>query len=70
MLKVHRNIVAADIRSHGHYWGTVKLPNQVRRRYPVQIRHDDVHQYQVVFRAGVQFVDRFQTVKLETLVRA
>jgi len=64
MLEVHRDIVASDVRCHGDYRRGVELSDQVASRNSIQVRHDDVHQHQIVFRASVHLVHSFQTVKL------
>lgn len=48
MLKIHRNIIATDVRRHRYDRGMVELPDQMTSRYTIKIRHYDVHQYHVV----------------------
>lgn len=59
MLEVHRNVVASNIGGHRDDWCVVELPNQVARRNAIQVRHDDIHENQIILRAGVELVDSF-----------
>lgn len=64
MLEVHGNIIAANVRSHGNNRRSVELPNQMARGDTVEVRHNDVHENQIVFRSSIHFIDCFKTVKL------
>ena len=64
MLEVKLNVAAPDVRSHGNDRGGVSPSNDVAGRYPIQIWHDDIHQYQVKFLAFRQLVHCLQTVEL------
>jgi hypothetical protein len=67
MLEVHRNVVASDVRCHGYNGRVVELTDQMSCRNAVQVRHDNVHENQVVFPATVHLVDSFQSVQLRLL---
>lgn len=63
VLEVHRDVVAADVRRHGDDGGVVELADEVGGGDAVQIGHDDVHEHEVVFRAGVEFVHCLQAIQ-------
>lgn len=65
VLEVHGDVVAADVRGHGDDRGVVKLPDEVSRRHTIQVRHDNVHENEIVFRSGVDLVHSFQPVQLQ-----
>lgn len=67
VLKVHGNVVAADVRSHCYDWRRVELADQVTCRYAVEVRHDNIHEHEVVFGPGIHFVHRLETIKLNRL---
>lgn len=64
MLKIHRNVIAANIGRHGDYRSIVELSDQVGSRYSVEVRHNDVHQDQIVLGAGVHLVDSLESIQL------
>ena len=64
MLKVHRYVVTSNVRSHCYNGYVVELPDKVGGRHSVKIRHDDVHEHQIVLRAIIHLVNSFQTVQL------
>lgn len=49
MLEVHRNIVAANVRGHRNDGRMIELPDEMSGGNAVQIRHDDIHEHQIVF---------------------
>lgn len=49
MLEIKLNVVTPDIRCHGDNRRPIKLANKMTCRNTVQIRHNDIHQNQVVF---------------------
>lgn len=59
MLEIHGDVIAPYVRGHRDYWSRIKLTNQVARRNSIKIRHDDIHQHQVVLGAGIHLVDSF-----------
>lgn len=64
MLEIKLDVVASDVRGHGDDRRAIKLANEMACRYTVQIRHNDVHQNQIVFGAALDFVHSLQAVKL------
>lgn len=64
MLEVHRNVVASDVRGHGDDRSIVELSDEMRGGDTIKVRHDNVHQDEVVFGSSVDFVHRFQPVQL------
>lgn len=64
VLKVHGDVVAANIRGHGNDGSIVKLPNQMTCRNTVKIRHDDIHQNHIILRSSVHLVDSLKSIEL------
>jgi hypothetical protein len=64
MLEVHRNVVTSNVGGHGDDGSCVELSNQVACRYTIKVRHNNIHQDQVVLGSIVHFVDSFKSVKL------
>ena len=48
-MKVHRDIVTANVRGHCNDGCLIKLSDQVAGRDAVQVGHDDIHENQIVF---------------------
>lgn len=67
VLEIHGDVVAADVGGHGDDGGGVELADQVTSRDAVEVRHDDVHEHEVVLGPGVHLVHRLETVKLERI---
>ena len=65
MLEIQLNIITANIGGHGDYGGSVELADQMAGGDPVQIRHDDIHQDQVVFGTTLDFIHRLQAIELK-----
>jgi hypothetical protein len=60
MLKVHGNVVAADVGGHGDDGcGVVELSDKMCGRNTVEIGHDNVHEDEIVLCSRVQLVHRF-----------
>lgn len=64
MLEIKLDVVASDVRGHGDDRCAIKLANEMACRYTVQIRHNDIHQNQIVFGTTLDFVYSLQAVKL------
>lgn len=64
MVEIHGNIVAADVGGHGDDGRVVELSNEMAGGNAVQVRHDDVHQHQIILRSRIHFVHGLETVKL------
>ena len=64
VLEIHGDVVAADVGGHGDDGCGVELADQVTSRNAVQIRHDDVHEHEIVLRSGVHLIYSLETVKL------
>ena len=64
MLEVHCNIITADIGCHGDNRRVVELSNQMASRNTIKVRHDNIHQHEIVLCASVHLVNCFQTIKL------
>lgn len=65
MLEVELNVITTDVGGHGDDRGTVELADQMAGRYTIQVRHDDVHKNQIVFRTTLHLVYSLQTVELD-----
>lgn len=59
MLEIELNIVTSDIRGHSNDGSPVKLTDQMTGRNTVQIRHNDIHENEVVLRPVLDFIHRF-----------
>jgi hypothetical protein len=64
MSEVHFYVVAADVRRHCDDRRRAELPDQMACRDTIEIGHDDIHEDQIVLRAGLDLIHSFQTVKL------
>lgn len=49
MLEVELNIITTDVRCHGNDRRAVELADEMTGGYTVQVRHDDIHENQIVF---------------------
>lgn len=56
VLEVKLNVVTSNIRGHGDDRCTVELTNKVASRYTIQMRHNDIHQNEIVFLPILDFV--------------
>lgn len=65
MLEIQLNVVASDIGCHGNDGRAVELADKVTSGNAIQVWHNNVHQDQIVFRAFLDFVDSFETIKLQ-----
>lgn len=65
MLEVELDVITTDVRGHGDNRRTVELADQMAGRYTIQVRHDDVHKNQIVFRTTLHLVYSLQTVELD-----
>ena len=59
MRKVHGNVVTSNIRRHGHDGSHVKLSNQMACRNAIEVRHDNVHEHQIILRSSIHLIDSF-----------
>jgi hypothetical protein len=59
MLEVHGNIIAPNVGCHGYDGSGVELADEVACRNSVEIRHDNIHQNQIILRSRVHLVDSF-----------
>lgn len=64
MLEIELNIVTPDVGSHSNNGSSVKLTDEMASRHAIEVRHDDVHQNEIVFGTVLNFVDRFQSIEL------
>ena len=64
MMEVKLDVITPDIRCHGDDRGAIKLADKMAGRNAVQVRHDDIHENQVVFRAVLDFVHSLESIKL------
>ena len=64
MLEIKLDVIASNIRGHGDDRRAVKLTDKMACRYTVQIRHDDIHQNEIVFGTTLDFIHSLQAVKL------
>jgi len=69
MMEIHGDVIASNIRGHCNDRSRIKLTYQVAGGYSIQIRHDDIHQNQVVFGSSIHFVDGFQPIQLQKISR-
>ena len=67
MLEIHRDVIATNVRRHGNDRGMIELSDQVASRDTVEVWHDNVHQYHVVFGSCVHLVHSLKTVELGTI---
>lgn len=64
MLEVKLDIITPDIGGHGDNRGPVELADEVASRDTIQIRHDYIHQDEIVLLAILNLVDGLQTIQL------
>jgi uncharacterized UPF0146 family protein len=64
MLEVELNIITTDVRCHGDDRSAVELADEMAGGYTVQVRHDDIHENQIIFRTALYLVYSLQTVEL------
>lgn len=69
MLEVELNIVASDVRGHRDDRCAIKLADEMTSGYTIEIRHDDIHQNEIILRARLHFVDGFQAVELRSTLK-
>ena len=59
MLEIHLDVIASDIRGHGHDWRPIELSDDMASRNAVQVRHDDVHEDHIILDAFLHLVHCF-----------
>src|SRR5690349_8454702 len=64
MLEIHRDVVTSDVRCHSDDRSGVKLSNQMTSRNTVQVRHYNIHEYEVILGSSIHLIDCFQSIKL------
>lgn len=65
MLEVHANVIASNIGCHGDDGsGLIELSHKMSRGNSVEVRHDNVHQYEIILCTGVELIDSFKSVHL------
>lgn len=65
MLEIKLNVATANIRRHSDYWCSVNPPDYTARGDTVKVRHNNVHQDDIVFRTLLYFINSFKAVELE-----
>lgn len=71
MLEIHRDIIASYVGGHcDDRCLAVKLSHKVCCGYTVEVRHNDVHQHQIVLGARIELIDSFETIKLRDVSKA
>jgi hypothetical protein len=64
VLEVELNIIASDVGGHGNDGSSVELADQMTGRHAVQVRHNDIHQDQIVLGTTLHLVHCFQAIEL------
>jgi hypothetical protein len=59
VLEVHRNVVTSNVGGHCDNGRVVELADEVSRRNTIQVRHNDVHENQVILCPVVHFINGF-----------
>jgi hypothetical protein len=59
MLEIHGDVIVANVGRHRNYGCAIKLANEVACRHAIEIRHNNIHQDQVILGSGSNFVDSF-----------
>lgn len=65
MLEIKLNVAAANIRCHGDYRSSVNPSNYTASGNAIKIRHNDIHQDEIVFRTFWYFINGFEAIELE-----
>ena len=64
MLEVKLNIVTSDVGGHGNDRSAVELADEMTGRHTIQVGHNNIHQYKIIFLTILDLVHCFQTVEL------